>query len=86
MDSLFNIAKRIKNDKLYIGKPLVQLPFGANLYRLDSIGQADDFIVNLQAKFKGKAIIIDFWATWCSPCLSDLPRSKNYMKTIRTCP
>lgn len=77
VDSLFAIAKNIQGDALFIGKPIGQLAFGANMYRLDSLTNAGDFIINLKAKFKGKAIIIDFWATWCAPCLSDIPRSKK---------
>lgn len=76
-DSLLAIAKNIPGDGLFIGNPIGQLAFGANMYRLDSLATAAEFIVNLKAKFKGKAIIIDFWATWCAPCLSDIPRSKK---------
>lgn len=27
--------------------------------------------------FRGKYLLIDFWATWCIPCLNDIPRLKK---------
>ncbi|MBI3008883.1 MAG: TlpA family protein disulfide reductase, partial [Candidatus Omnitrophica bacterium] len=48
------------------------------------LGTASDFVLkDLEGKdvklsdFKGKVMILDFWATWCPPCRKEIPHFKE---------
>ncbi len=34
------------------------------------------------SEYKGKLLIIDFWATWCSPCITMMPKSDSLQKAF----
>ena len=42
----------------------------------------NDNKVNLRA-YKGKKIIINYWATWCGPCIKEMPGLKRAEEILK---
>lgn len=42
----------------------------------------DEAILNLE-QFRGKVLFINLWATWCPPCLAEMPGINNLYRDLR---
>jgi thiol-disulfide isomerase/thioredoxin len=42
----------------------------------------DEKTIDLQ-KYKGKTIVINFWATWCKPCIIEMPSIEKAQNILR---
>ena len=54
--------------------------YGSISYRWELI-DTDNETVRLD-EYKGKVIFLNIWATWCGPCIAEMPEIQEFMKYL----
>jgi len=55
-----------------------QTSIGLNEIKLSDLKDQE---INLE-QYKGKTVFINFWATWCRPCLEEMPHIQKTMEIL----
>jgi cytochrome c biogenesis protein CcmG, thiol:disulfide interchange protein DsbE len=78
---------------LYVLRPLNQGPhglthpaIGATLPEISVNALSDSSVNVINADLAGKVVLINFWATWCPPCVQEFPHLMKIEAKFRTNP
>jgi thiol-disulfide isomerase/thioredoxin len=70
-------------EKMIVNAEIPESAFLLNLKKDEELSSLIDEVVKNN---KGKVIYIDFWGTWCGPCLREMPYAKKIQKKYRNKP
>ncbi|QQG35608.1 MAG: TlpA family protein disulfide reductase [Micavibrio aeruginosavorus] len=48
-----------------------------------ALSNMDGQPVDILAAFPGKSLLVNYWATWCPPCLAEIPSLMALKETVR---
>ncbi len=70
-------AKRLKDSLAFYKGPFARGELIDNpMPQMDVIWASNSEVTSMEA-YRGKVLVLDFWATWCGPCISSFPNIKK---------
>lgn len=66
--------------KFRIAAVLLCLFFASSAQAVELSWQATDGAVKSLADYRGKPVVLHFWAAWCPPCRSEMPGLQAWVK------
>lgn len=84
LKELTALTQRFQLDEKYLGEFKVRkasiagTPFPEDVNLYDLKGNKVDF-----SKYRGKYVYIDMWASWCIPCIKEIPHLKELEKNLQ---
>jgi len=49
----------------------------------DFSGETVDGLPVIASEYRGKVVLLDFWATWCPPCRAEIPHGKSLVEKFQ---
>ena len=75
---VLSLAQAAGNDAAQTLQPLPR-PFAAPAFTL----KGDDGKTHRLSDYRGKVVVLNFWATWCPPCRYEMPSMERAHKKVQ---